>query len=292
MDHGRIIKDFRLRAHDVRARNNIICPPPPWKSWDPPLHWCITTCNYSFLMKNLHSSIRSNNVTHELKKKNSTLFFWLRLDEKGYIFVLFLYKVEGGWFFLEISFNVRTICSRNFMEIWSACKVSYSFNKHRIFSVLSRWGKNYERNRIGIRHLLIWWIGVIQRRRSWGAVAPTPLPPMKILGWKIYRFAPPPPIISTTWKFMICRPNARISLKSTVSHYKTIKFNIKNSIKLVKFSILRAKFYNCDFTRGARRKFWHFPYSCLPPPIQKMDPRPWRLYTRPSIDTAQVASGI
>ena len=65
-------------------------------------------------------------------------------------------------------------------------------------------------------------------------------------GGQTYRFAPPPPppIISTTWKFIIC--NAKICLKSTVRHYKTINFNIKillNIHHLLICGALRAQIY-------------------------------------------------
>ena len=80
------------------------------------------------------------------------------------------------------------------------------------------------------------------------------------MGWRTYCFAPPPPSnFDRMKKIMIC--NARISFKSTVRHYKTIKLNKKvrltNTI-LIFWRAKRAKFYIAHIA---------FPYSCPPPPF-------------------------
>ena len=74
--------------------------------------------------------------------------------------------------------------------------------------------------------------------------------PMKILGG--CRFVPPPPHNFDNLKTLWC--NARISLKSTVNHYKSNK-TIKNTPKHTQFP--RCLLRLC--TRSAPKKF---PYSC------------------------------
>ena len=99
-----------------------------------------------------------------------------------------------------------------------------------------------------------------------GAVAPPP-PPLKILGWQTYRFCPPPPphtIISTTWKFRKYVMHAGIGFKSTVRHYKTIKFNIKNTTKIYTIFNSVRRVWNCDFP-------FFSPYFCPPPKKKKID---------------------
>ena len=91
-------------------------------------------------------------------------------------------------------------------------------------------------------------------------------PIWKILGGKhIVLPSPPPPIISSTEKFIIC--NARIGFKSTVRHYKTIKFNIKTLLNINSFSYATLRKCASFLTLAPP-----------PPPIRKMDRRPdsWR----------------
>ena len=53
-------------------------------------------------------------------------------------------------------------------------------------------------------------------------------------------------------------------LKSTVRHYKTIKFNTKI---LLNINLKKLR-------RAARRQFWYFSYVLPPPQIRKVDRRP------------------
>ena len=68
--------------------------------------------------------------------------------------------------------------------------------------------------------------GCYHRRRSWGGGGGGGggSRPMKILGANISFCPPPPPNNFDNLKNIIIKRNARIGLKSTVNHYKTIKF--------------------------------------------------------------------
>ena len=106
----------------------------------------------------------------------------------------------------------------------------------------------------------MWSVGICprQRRRSWGGGANIVLPP-------------PPPIISTT--FIIC--NARICIKSTIRHYKTIKFYIKILLNIHKFKFCGA-LCTQSFIVTLRVRAENFTiFLTLAPPIRKMDRRPW-----------------
>ena len=85
------------------------------------------------------------------------------------------------------------------------------------------------------------------------AVAP---PPMKILGGK-HRFE-----LRQLEKLTIC--NAKIGLKSTIRHYKTIKFNIKALPNIHNFQFARKVLY-CDFAQSAP-KILTFSLLLPPPP--------------------------
>ena len=99
---------------------------------------------------------------------------------------------------------------------------------------------------------------------------------MKILGLQTYRFAPPPPIISITRKIHnIC--NARLNrFKSTVRHYKTIKFNIKRLLNIgnVQFcDALRAQFVVVATLCAERANIFDIFLTLCPPPPP--NPKKW-----------------
>ena len=112
-----------------------------------------------------------------------------------------------------------------------------------------------------------------QRRRSWGGGGRGAIAPHENIGGQTYNF-PPPPIISTTWKLII--RNARIGLKSTVRHYKTIKFNIKILLNVhsLKFcGALLAQTFILRLCAPSAPKDLKF-FVLLPPPPPPPPPPP------------------
>ena len=93
-------------------------------------------------------------------------------------------------------------------------------------------------------------------------------------GGQTYRFAPPP-IISITWKCYIS--NAKIHIKSTILHYKTIKCYIKHTKTNTIFSFAAHLARKC-YIATLRENFAIFltlASTPPPPPFRKTDRRPW-----------------
>ena len=125
-----------------------------------------------------------------------------------------------------------------------------------------------------------------QRRRSWGGggegvgggggggegSSPPPPPHENIGGGggQTYRFCPPPQSFRQLEK-LIC--NARIGLKSTVMHYKTIKFNIKIPLNIHNVNFCGALRAQSFILQLLREKFGIFLTFAPPPPIRIMDRR-------------------
>ena len=101
-----------------------------------------------------------------------------------------------------------------------------------------------------------------------GGAGGQPPPNENIGGAKPFVLPPPPPIE----KLIIC--NARIGLKSTVMHYKTIKFNIKIPLNIHNFHFcgaLRAKSLIFRIYTRSAPIFFLAIFQIPPPPIRKMD---------------------
>ena len=125
-----------------------------------------------------------------------------------------------------------------------------------------------------------------QMRRSWEGSRPRgQSPPMKILGANISFCAPPP----NNFDNLKNSCNARIGLKCTVRHYRTIKFNIKILLNIHHFQVCGA--YRARKVLHCNLKFWHFPYF-PPPPIRKMDRRPWWEWHKHGVFTCTSVSKV